>query len=226
MNNDEIAAMIGGAPKLPDSDQLHRSKTLRMVAGGKGTFVDAGELKRPVTINFLAQVFDMDPATVKKRLLRLPPLATEGTEKAPKYLYDFKAAVSYLLPPKMNIADYIKSLDPNKLPNHINKVFWEAQRTRLRFFVETGQAWATEDVFEGLGRFVMLTKDRALLVPEHLRETGAADEICEQVRELLEKFLADLHKELAELQTKRQTMHIFANEASLGPDATTEAVSE
>jgi hypothetical protein len=223
--SDDIDALIGGhgsqlqpAPRRPETPQDEIDRILKQVAGGQGSFVDGGELKRPVTQNFLALVFDMDPATVKKRLLRVKPVGFGGGSKQPRALYDFKEACSYLVEPKIDLDAYIKSLDPNKLPNHINKMFWEAQRTRLRFFIDTGQAWGNEDVLDVLGGLFMLIKDRTLMIPEELREAGVSDEVCETVRTMCDKFERDLHKQLIELPRQRQTQHIFADDPALKSD--------
>ena len=88
---------------------------LRAAQAGR-TWKDAAEFKKPVTQNFLALVFDMDPATVKKRLLRCPTLGNEGGGRP---IYEFKVAVGYLIKPTMNMAEYIKTLNPADMPNVI-----------------------------------------------------------------------------------------------------------
>lgn len=209
----DVNSLIGGAPEDTPEDEL--AEICKQVAAGRASFVDAGVLKRPVTQNFLALVFDMDPATVKKRLLQVKPVGYGGTAKQPRPLYDFKEACSHLVEPKIDLEAYIKSLDVNKLPNLLNKMFWEGQHTRLRFFLASGQAWATEDVLEVLGELFMMVKDQMLTIPEHLRDSGVSDDVCETVRNACDNFQKSLHEHLIELPKTRQTMHIFADDPAL-----------
>lgn len=213
MGDDEIDALIGPhgsqlkpTPQREDTDQEDVDLVLKQVAGGKGCFVDAGDLKRPVTQNFLAQVFDMDPATVKKRLLKVKPLAEIGSGVQTRKLYDFKEAVGYLVEPKIDLDAYIKSLDPAKLPNHINKFFWEAQRTKLKFMLEARQAWLTEDVLEVFGTVFMLVKDAVQLWPETARENlRLPDEQVAKLKELADDLQSNLHEQLQSMPAQRQT---------------------
>jgi hypothetical protein len=217
-DDDDIAALIGGhgsqlqpEPRRTETPQDEIDAILKQVAGGKGSFVDAGDLKRPVTRNFLAQVFDMDPATVKKRLLKVKPLGTVGAGVQHRELYDFKEAVGYLVEPKIDLDAYIKSLDPAKLPNHINKFFWEAQRTKLKFMLEARHAWLTEDVLEVFGTVFMLIKDRVQLWPETAQESlRLVDEQVARLKQLADDLQKDLHEQLVALPAQRQTLSYAA----------------
>lgn len=214
---DDIDALIGGhgsqltpAPR-EETPQDEIDKILKEIAGGRGSFVDAGDLKRPVTQNFLAQVFDMDPATVKKRLLRVKPIGYGGTAKQPRPLYDFKVAVSYLVEPKIDLDAYIKSIDPSKLPNHINKFFWEAQRTKLKFMLEARQAWRSEDVLEVFGNVFMLIKDRVQLWAENMREfVKLDDEQFARFTQMTDDLQKELHEELITAPEGKSTPSLAA----------------
>lgn len=198
--------------ELAESDFSARQKAIKMASGGM-TFVDAGELKKPVTMNFLALVFDMDPATVKKRLLTCPNI---GTGRGNNKVYDFKTAVAYLVPPKMDIDAYIKSLDPNKLPNHINKTFWEAKRTRLKFMIEAGEAWLTEKVLSKFGEAAMMVKNRMQLVVEEMRELGLTDEQSNRLRDILDKFQNDFHADLVQNAEDSHTPNLADDDEGFG----------
>lgn len=206
MTDDDINDLIGGhgsqltpapAKVREDTPQHEIDAIIKQVGGGKGSFVDAGVLKRPVTRNFLALVFDMDPATVKKRLLTVKPVGFAGSGVQARELYDFKEACSYLVEPKIDLDAYIRSLDPAKLPNHINDMFWKAQRTRLKFLHEAREAWATGDVLAVFGETNMLIKDRVQLWGETMREEcKLSDEQMDTFNKMSDALLLDLHKAL------------------------------
>lgn len=216
--DESLAALIGGhgsqltpEPSREDTPQEEIDLVLKQVAGGKGSFVDAGDLKRPVTRNFLAQVFDMDTATVKKRLLRVKPLGKVGAGVQERELYDFKEAVGYLVEPKIDLGAYIKSLDPAKLPNHLNKFYWEAQLTKLKFMREAREAWRTEDVLEVFGAVFMLIKDRVQLWPETARENlRITDDQVARLKQMADDLQADLHEQLQRLPEERSTRSVAA----------------
>lgn len=190
---------------IPSSSDEIRQHAVRMAGGGRA-FIDAGVLRQPVSKGFLATVFQMDPATVTKRLLTCPPLGRAGGQRE---MYDFREAVAYLIPPKMDLGEYIESLDPNDMPNHINKVYWEARRIRLKFMLEAGDAWATDDVLDVLSAVNMKIKDRTQLWTETLREVGGLnDDQYRRLTEMVDALLGDLHADLVDIPKQRQTLSL------------------
>lgn len=190
--------------RLPDSSPRERTMALRNAFAGR-TFVEAGELMRPVTRNFLAEVFQMDSMTVRKRLLKCPKIGEHGGRD----LYDFREAVAYLVAPKMDVEQYIRSLDAAKLPNHINKMFWEALSQRLKYMIAAGEAWATEDVLSLLGQVSMTIKDRLQLWNEAMRERAKlSDDQMAMLTRMIDELQADLHKDLVTIPAKRSTLPI------------------
>lgn len=189
---------------LPDSSARERVMALRNASAGK-TFVEAGVLMQPVTRNFLAEVFQMAPATVRTRLLACPKVG----QNAGRDLYDFRTAVPYLVPPKMDVEQYIRSLDAAKLPNHINKMFWEALSQRLKYMIAAGEAWGTEDVLSLLGQVAMTIKDRLQLWNEAMRERAKlSDEQMALLSRMIDELQADLWKDLVAIPSKRATLPI------------------
>lgn len=203
-------ALIGGGGDTPD-DEI--DSICKKIAGGQGSFVDAGALKRPVTQNFLAIVFDMDPATVKKRLLQVKPVRHAGTAKQPRALYDFKEAAAYLIEPKIDLDVYIRSIDAKDLPNHINKLYWEAKRGRLRYMLEANQAWRTEKVLDVFGTVFMLIKDSVQLWAEQMRDTvRLTDDQYARFRHMTDELQNNLHAELMQIPARQSTESVAADD--------------
>lgn len=202
----EIDDLLGDpepAP-LPDSTPRERAAALRAATAGN-SFVEAGVLMQPVTRNFLTQVFQMHPNTVKARLLNCPIIEKRGVRE----LYDFRTAVAYLVPPKMDVEQYIRSLDAAKLPNHINKMFWEALTQRLKYMIAAGEAWATEDVLSLLGQISMTIKDRLQLWNEAMRERAKlSDDQMAMLSRMVDELQADLYRDLVALPGKRATLPV------------------
>ena len=173
-------------------------------AASGNTLIPEREFHMPVSQNFLARVFNMDPMTVNRRLRRVKPVGFSG-EKAKRPIYDFKTACEHLLKPKMDIDTYLATLNPADMPNAINKTFWEAKRIKLKFEIEAGQAWATEDVIEVLGGMAMAIKSHTQLWVERLRDIGLSDEQSAKFAGMVDAFNADLHDKLVAMPRQRQT---------------------
>jgi len=70
--------------------------------------------------------------------------------------------------PKVDIATWIKSQTPATLPVHINKAFWEAENSKLRWMERARHYWHDEDVLDVLGRTALAIKESAQLWVEDL----------------------------------------------------------
>lgn len=187
---------------LPDSPPNQRIMAIRSASGGSA-FVEAGVIRRPVTKSWLAEALQMSPDTVAKRLTNCPVVGMAGGNRA---LYDFKTAVRYLLPPMMDLAEYIQCLGPNDLPNHINKIFYEGLRQKIKFEQEAGDAWATSDVLEVFGDVFITIKDQMQLWTENLRDRAAlTDAQYVKLREQIDVLQNTLHEKLIEMPERRLT---------------------
>jgi len=177
--------------------------SVRAAAAGN-TLIAEREFHMPVSQNFLARVFNMDPMTVNRRLRKVKPVGHSG-EKVKRPIYDFKTACEHLLKPKMDIDTYLATLNPADMPNAINKVFWEAKRIKLKFEIEAGQAWATDDVIEVLGSMAMAIKSHTQLWVERLRDLGLTDEQSLKFAGMVDAYNSDLHEKLVAMPKQRQT---------------------
>lgn len=190
---------------------LERQRAIRAAAIGV-TAINAREFFMPVGQNFLAQVLDLNPETVRRRLRRVQPVGHgDGHQKRP--VYDFRKVLPYLIKSEMDAATLLETINPNDLPPSINKTIWEAKRIKLKYEIEAGQAWATEDVLEVFGTVFMAIKDRTKLWVDDLREqckgmTGP--EVLDALQEHIDAYQAALHSDLIEIPKRRATQSKFA----------------
>lgn len=98
-----------------------------------------------VTSNWLGQMFNMDPRTVRKKLSPLSPI---GKGKGGADLWNFRKACQYLVEPNIDLGEYLQTIRPEQLPNKINKDYWDARQKRLKYFEEAGDLWRTEKVLD------------------------------------------------------------------------------
>ncbi|MBB5985920.1 hypothetical protein [Sphingobium lignivorans] len=207
----EFDELLGAGPAEPETrtsraermlQEQQRLADVRRAASGQ-TKISVEEFLLPVSQNFIGRVLHMDPMTVGKRLLNTP--VKRHTVGAGRYVYYFHEVLPYLVKPKMDIATYLRSLNPGDLPNSINKSFWEAERIKNQVLQQTGEAWNSMKVLEVLGLVFMTIKDRIPLIKEALREMNISDEAQKKLDEMCDLFQSDLYQALVELPKQRKT---------------------
>ena len=172
---------------LPDTAEGVRQSAVRMAGSGRA-FIELGVLKRPVSKGFLAKLMGMDPETVAKRLVLCPELGRAGGNRP---MYDFLEAIGYLIPPKGDLAEYIESIDPNDLPNHINRAYWGALRERRK---------ALLDVMAVLGTTFQKNKAWSQALPDVMRERcGLTDAQYDAMTEAVDAYQGELYRMLIEM---------------------------
>lgn len=195
-SNEEVARRMAEAER-----DAAFQREVRMAGQGKGQFKPE-DFYGLCSQNQIARLMHMDPMTVKKRLERCPIAGTVGNNRP---VYYFHQAIEYIVKPKMDLATYLKTLNPSDMPNAINKVFWEAERIKNKVLLETGEAWASADVLEVFGQVFMLFKDRIPIITEGMRDEGLSDEQYDSLVTYCDQLQADLHEKLVEMPAQRAT---------------------
>ena len=166
------------------------SLDLRDVAGG-------------VSLTWLAQVFRKDKNNVKK-LLAECPVHRYAASNVP--LFDLPTAAAYLVPPKVNVAEYIRKMDYRKWPVHLQKEYWAGQASRQKFLLGAGELWHTKDVFSVFTNTFQIIKSQMRLWPASLRETtGLTDAQQKTVERLIDSMQEDLRVALLEAPKEHKT---------------------
>lgn len=195
----------GGRPTREEAaaKALEEQVALSAAASGR-TFEDIGgvqALRRPVTINTLATIFRHDVQTITRRLIDCP-----HTMHSNRKLYDFPLACSYIIKPRMTPEQFVKTLNKADLPPEINLAFWNAQRAKIKFMLEAGEAWETGEVLGVLGEVFMAIKDTLTMVPEDLRERAKlSDEQTKLLEEGIDALRQTLQEKLVTMPTRKRT---------------------
>jgi len=231
---DDFDDLLGGQPAPPrrraaPATSLDEQVALSRGAAGKA-FDDVGGLqafRRPVTINFLATVFRKDIQTITRRLIDCPHQQYNGRTK----LYDFEEACSYIIKPKMTPEQFIKTLNAAHMPAEINKVFWDAQRSRVKYKIEAQEAWETPDVNAAMGDMGMTMKEGLATLTETMRERAKlTDEQALIFDAVIEDFKLHLVEKLEDLADRTTASSMFGKPlfgvADAVPEVDFEAESE
>ena len=238
---DEADEMLGGPvdepprrrPGRPTKEEaaaraaaaLQAQISMKAAASGRG-LEDVGgvqALRRPVTLNTLATIFEHDIQTITKRLVDCP-YVTVGNRK----LYSFKEACSYIVKPRMTPEQFVKTLNKADLPPEINLAFWNAQRAKLKYKLEAQEAWETADVLEVFGDAFMAISDTLRTAPEEMRErAGLNDSQTKILEEAIDELRASLSQKLIEMPQQKRTTSIldqplFGTSKEIDPESTDE----
>lgn len=221
MTGDPFANLLGGEPvEAPPkrnrggrptreeaarklAEKIDAQASRRAAAAGRGLDDVGGlqALRRPVTINTLATLLDMDPQTVTKRLVDCP-----HEKEANRKLYSFKEAISYIVKPRMTPEQFVKTLNKADLPPEINKAFWDGQRSRVKYMLEAQEAWETEEILAVLGSAASVIIDHLRMAEEEMRERAKlTDEQARLFAEYMDELRAQLRDKLVDMPRQRQT---------------------
>jgi len=203
------------------STDLEKARKISAAAAGQ-TEIPARDFFMPVGQNFLAQVLNLNPETVRRRLRRVKPIGYgRGTQKRP--VYEFCKVLPYLIKSEMDAATLLETINANDLPPQINKTIWEAKRIQLKYEIEAGQAWADSDVLEVFGTVCMAIKDRTKLWVQDLREEckgKTGEEVLDALQQHIDNYQAALHNDLITIPQRRSTQSKFSQHAleSMSPE--------
>lgn len=166
------------APSEGSTSNVSKAPDLGLVVGG-------------VSAAWLGHVFGMDKNTVKKRLSGCPVAGmNRGT---PHYL--IRQAAAYLVTPKFDIEEYIKSVRAQDLPPHLNDTYWSALGKRQKVLMDAGETWDTSDVLDVFGRANIQIKSTVQLwVDEVERVQGLTDDQRAMLIRMSDGLLEDIHE--------------------------------
>ena len=148
-----------------------------------------------VTITWLAQVFGLNPNTVRSRLAECPKRGRIGKGWA----YAVAEAAPYLVKPRIDMSTLLRGLKKSDLPPSLNKDVWDARLKEQRFRLDAKELWRTEDVIELLTGVFMGIKLTVQLWPDTIeRQIGLTTEQRNLMIEMCDRFLGELHGDILE----------------------------
>lgn len=153
-----------------------------------------------VTVAFLSQVFQMDPAKVKRLLVNCPIKETRKRgAKQTQHLYDLAKAAAYLVEPMITTEELLAQISKDDLPPAINTAFWDAQLKRQRWEENAAQLWRTETIRPVIGNMFQTIKFTIQLWADTIeRQKGLSEEQRELLNQLTDSLQTDIYTAMAE----------------------------
>jgi hypothetical protein len=140
-------------------------------------------------VSQLAEMFKMDPRTIQKKIRALKPAG----KRAGFPIWRIRDVAPYLVEPKGNIEEKIKTMNHRDLPPMLLKEFWAGQNARLKFEEEQGDLWRTDKVLEHYAQAFKTMRTEILLVADAVDRTA---EMSDRQRGILRKMMDGLLKNL------------------------------
>jgi hypothetical protein len=176
------------------------------MAKDRGFAPDMRNAYAGVTVGWLSTVFDMNPETIKKRLKRCPILKYD--KRTP--VYELKRAAEYMVEPKFDVEEYMKTIRIEDLPVKLQETYWSAILKRQKYKLEAGDLWHTEDVMEVLGDTFQKIKFTIQLWADNIeRETGLNEKQRTILLRNTDGLQDEIYKMLAEMSKNTKTKSVL-----------------
>lgn len=143
-----------------------------------------------VSVQQLCRIFRMTRQGVENKLRNARPIDL-GAHGNP--VYDLADAASYLIEPKIDIDEYLQTIKPERLPDHLRETFWNARLKRQRYEENAGDLWRTKKVMEVVGELFLDFSNKLNLIPDLVeRQTGFSPEQYRLVRSIVDSIREEM----------------------------------
>lgn len=165
--------------------------------------MDISNVAAGVSISWLMQAFRMDRYTVRKKMAECQPIKF-GRGNTP--IYDFVQASAYLVKPKVDLKDFLKTIKPEEMPNDLQKEYWDALLKRQKYEVQAGQLWRTADVLETFGEvFKRIKTSMQLWVDDIEQKEGLTATQRKILIAMVDNLQESIHRQLLDMAETRST---------------------
>lgn len=163
-----------------------------------------------VSVPWLMKAFRMGRGTVEKKLRGCQPIG-HGKHNTP--LYDLPEAASYLVKPRVDMEEYLRSLKPDNLPERLRESYWSAKLKEQRWREKAGDLWRTSDVLTVFGDVLQKMRTRLQLLPDAIeREAGLDEKQFAASRTAVDKIQDEIYQELQTLAKTGRTLSQLGEE--------------
>lgn len=212
---DEIDDLIGDAPptrarprREPRGPHIGRKRQPRFVDRDEDEdrSEDMHVIKKGVSVQWLANLYDVSRKTVSDKLVGCPII---GTTRNKGPLYDLRTAAGYLSARKRDIASIIKSLKEDELPLPMQRKFWQTAKLRTDWEREAGDLWRTDDVLAVFSEVFKTLKNSLTLWVDNLdSESPLSDKQRAFLVAAIDTLSEELHETMVELPSRKRTPNL------------------
>lgn len=211
----DITDLLGGGP-TPEPLKRGRGRPTKAEAAAREAAAPplkplphALLFRKPVGVQFLADVVGKQPKQIQKRLEKCPVEKWTFHQGKQTPQYDFLTAMAYLIPPKGNIEDWFAQQNAASLPPYVNKMWWDSANQRNRVMLQSNDLWHSDDVMLVFGRVAMAIRQEAKMWIEDLPERELlSNKQYGALVDAVNRMVEDIRKTLVEMP--RETLSMTA----------------
>lgn len=163
-----------------------------------------GIIYEGATLSQLCELFSMDFRTLTRRLRRsdVKPCGKRNSYD----IYHVRDVAPWVLPPKMDIEEYIKNMHPNDLPKMLTKEYWAGLTSRQAYLRKEGELWSTDEIQAAFSEIVQILIMNSRVIED---EVDRKAELTIRQRQLVKECIDQLidscrDKLIAHFETRRK----------------------
>lgn len=136
-----------------------------------------------VSDRFLEQLFDIDRATLVRRLEGAQSHRVErGQGNTQYHIYDLQEVVQRLAAMDDDaLVEVITKMRPEDVPVKLQKDFWAAMSSRRKYVEEGGDLWRTERVLEVFTALLKIVRQQIVLFENNLDQQDALSPVQRKI---------------------------------------------
>lgn len=139
------------------------------------------------TMSQMCELFHMDFRTLTRRMRKSD---VKPCGKRNGYdIYAVHEVAPWVLPPAMDIEDYIRHMNPQDLPKMLSKEYWAGMRSRQEYMLREGDLWPTVKVQEAFSKIVQILVMNTRVIED---EVDRKEELSERQRKLVKDSIDSL----------------------------------
>ncbi|MFC3724393.1 DUF1441 family protein [Neoaquamicrobium sediminum] len=163
-----------------------------------------------VSLPWLMKAFRLGRGTAERKLMGCAPI---GTGKHGTPLYDLPEAAAYLVKPRVDIEQYIKTIKPDQLPERLREAYWSAKLKSQRWEEKAGHLWRTERVLTVFSEVLQSMRTKLQLIPDRVeRAHGLTVEQHQVISAIVDEVQDEIYKELVEFAKSGKTPNQMGEE--------------
>lgn len=156
-----------------------------------------------VTTTWLAKAFRIPKNKIERYLAGVKPIAEGANGIA---LYDLPEAAAYIVDPKRDLADYLKTVKPDQLPEKLREVYWNAMLKRQRWEERARHLWRSEDVLVAMSEVFQMIRTTLQILPDDIdRAMTLTPEQRTTLTRVIDGIQDSIHKSLLDYSNGRAT---------------------
>lgn len=181
-------------------------KTSKTTSGNDET--SKGVIFDGATLSQLCELFHMDFRTLTRRLRRsdVKPCGKRNSYD----IYQVHEVAPWVLPPKMDIEEYIKNMNPQDLPKMLTKEYWAGLSSRQNYLRKEGELWSTDEIQTAFAEIVQVLTMNARVIED---EVDRKAELTPRQRQIVKESIDSL------INTSREKLTKHFQERKMRPPA-------